>query len=87
MDYNKIAIAAITGAVGVLIANAIEKWWKRKRGIVDTPINSIVCAKCGTKPPRFGNPRKWRHIIWGGWTCRNCGAAHDRYGRATKDEK
>jgi hypothetical protein len=37
------------------------------------------CPKCGTKLPEVRNPRNMRQVLWGGWTCANCGVELDKW--------
>jgi hypothetical protein len=39
------------------------------------------CPQCGTLLPRFRTPQNARQMLWGGWTCPQCGLALDRRGR------
>jgi hypothetical protein len=40
------------------------------------------CPACGTKQPAQRRPSSFRQLMWGGWTCANCGAEMDRHGKA-----
>jgi hypothetical protein len=39
------------------------------------------CPRCGTPAPLIRKPASKEEMLWGGWTCRNCGAKLDKYGR------
>lgn len=39
------------------------------------------CPECGAALPVVRWPTSWRQILWGGWTCKRCGAEVDRWGR------
>jgi predicted RNA-binding Zn-ribbon protein involved in translation (DUF1610 family) len=41
----------------------------------------MKCPKCGTAMPTIRKPTSMRQALWGGWTCPNCGATLDKYGR------
>ena len=40
------------------------------------------CPTCGTKQPAQRRPTSFRQLMWGGWTCANCGTEIDRHGQA-----
>lgn len=40
------------------------------------------CPTCGTKQPAQRKPTSLRQLMWGGWTCANCGTEMDREGKA-----
>jgi hypothetical protein len=44
------------------------------------------CPECGDPPPLARKPKNRREMLWGGWTCENCGTACDRKGRRVKGE-
>jgi DNA-directed RNA polymerase subunit RPC12/RpoP len=44
---------------------------------------NVACPRCGTQPPAFRRPTSTRQMLWGGWTCSNCGAELDRRGALT----
>jgi hypothetical protein len=39
------------------------------------------CPRCGTLPPMIRKPTSKEEVLWGGWTCSNCGCRVDKYGR------
>ncbi len=41
------------------------------------------CPTCETQQPAIRKPASVRQLIWGGWTCANCGTEIDRHGKAT----
>jgi hypothetical protein len=53
-----------------------------KRGInVQALVNPIKCPRCAQALPRARVPRSFNEILWGGWTCPNCGAKIDKWGK------
>jgi hypothetical protein len=40
------------------------------------------CPTCGTRQPARRQPTSFRQLMWGGWTCANCGTEIDRHGKA-----
>lgn len=41
------------------------------------------CPTCETQQPAIRKPASLRQVLWGGWTCANCGTEIDRHGDAT----
>jgi len=39
------------------------------------------CPECGEQLPKVRKPANRRQILWGSWTCPNCGCEVDRKGR------
>lgn len=39
------------------------------------------CPRCGTRLPMIRKPASSEQMLWGGWTCPNCGCKVDKYGR------
>ena len=37
-------------------------------------VMSKACPRCHTPLPRVRKPTSFRQMMWGGWTCRSCGA-------------
>jgi hypothetical protein len=61
------------GVVGGLVGVVILVWallQKRK-----------ACPECGTPMPKVRRPANRRQMLWGGWTCPECGCEIDRRGR------
>jgi hypothetical protein len=85
------------GLIGGLIMGtvfAVLVWWRFKKAYEDAQKaqawriarsrrikHPIVCARCGWKLPYVRIPRSFRQLIWGGWTCSNCGAELDYSGK------
>jgi hypothetical protein len=47
-----------------------------------TTLPAPKCPTCGTQQPPIRTPKSFRQLVWGGWTCANCGTEIDRHGRA-----
>jgi len=44
-----------------------------------------TCAECGAPVPKIRKPANRRQMLWGGWTCPQCGCEMDRRGRKVSD--
>lgn len=44
------------------------------------------CPQCGTPAPMFRKPASWRQLMWGGWTCSECGLELDVSGRPVEGQ-
>ncbi len=45
------------------------------------------CPDCGEQLPTFRKTTNKRQMLWGGWTCPNCGCEVDRKGRKIEPDK
>jgi hypothetical protein len=45
------------------------------------------CSECGEPMPRVRKPANRQQMLWGGWTCPECGAELDRRGNLIKPKK
>jgi endogenous inhibitor of DNA gyrase (YacG/DUF329 family) len=43
---------------------------------------AVKCPACATQQPLWRRPASFRQMMWGGWTCPNCGTEMDRNGKA-----
>ena len=68
-------VAMIVGGIGGGIAAA------RKVSGLNAQVRANPCPRCGDpltgkRPGR----RTWTQVLWGGWTCPDCGCDVDRFG-------
>ena len=71
----------IAGAgVAVLAFKLIADSIARRSSYWGLTLRKLSCPKCLEPLPRFRKPASTRQAIWGGWTCRSCGAELDRLG-------
>jgi len=54
---------------------------QRKWGI---HLKTVYCPNCQEEQPKVRKPQNWRQILWGGYTCQNCGTEMDKYGKKLK---
>jgi hypothetical protein len=47
---------------------------------------SVKCPTCTTQQPLWRKPTSFRQLVWGGWTCPNCGTEMDRHGKAIEQK-
>lgn len=43
--------------------------------------NAVKCPACGEKQPVIRKPKGLYEILWGGYTCKNCGCKMDKFGK------
>jgi hypothetical protein len=53
------------------ITAGLSVWWLKLQK---------SCPSCKKALPRLRWPRSWRQLLWGGWTCENCGTEADARG-------
>jgi hypothetical protein len=63
-------VGGVVGGLAVLVFALLQK--------------PKACPKCGTPAPRVRKPANRRQMLWGGWTCAECGCELDRRGRKVK---
>ena len=70
-----ICCGGMTGGVLFLVVGTI---FKLPFGI---NFATTVCGECGERPPELRKPADTYEILWGGWTCDQCGCKNDKWGR------
>ena len=58
----------------------------RGRGNFGINLKPAVCTQCGTPAPAIRKPANRRQMLWGGWTCAECGYELDKWGRPTVEQ-
>jgi len=79
MGLLAVIIIVGLGALGVFI-------WRQSKGKSRWglgPLAGIHCPRCGTRLPAIRKPSSTEEMLWGGWTCPNCGCKVDKYGQET----
>jgi DNA-directed RNA polymerase subunit RPC12/RpoP len=80
-------MSTTTAAIVLLISivfTGTAGWffWSQTKKKTRWGINfAAKCARCGTQMPLIRKPDSVQQTMWGGWTCPNCGAHLDKYGR------
>ena len=41
--------------------------------------SEVECPECGNELPRVRAPKNLRQMLWGGWTCSECGKEYDKW--------
>ena len=44
-------------------------------------LQKVACPKCGREQQDFRRPTNLTEILWGGWTCPDCGTKMDKWGQ------
>ena len=52
-----------------------------KQGKMGINIEPVSCPDCGKKAPKIRKPKNRKQLLWGGWTCEECGCEMDKYGK------
>ena len=45
-------------------------------------LDAVDCPRCGQRMPTLRMPSGLHQLMWGGWTCPNCGCEMDKWGKA-----
>ena len=49
-------------------------------------LEKVHCPDCGARMPALRVPEDWHQLMWGGWTCPECGCRMDKWGKALPSE-
>jgi len=63
------------------ISRIIQRYWP-KTGKWGINRETVFCAKCRTRQPKIRIPRNSHQLMWGGWSCSECGCEMDKYGQS-----
>ncbi len=58
----------------------------RGKGRWGVNTKAAVCSECGTPAPVVRVPRNRQQMLWGGWTCEECGLELDKWGQPVADQ-
>lgn len=73
------ALVVIFGVLAVGMALVVYGTFARNRWGIN--LEAVSCPRCNTPLPKVREPRSLRQALWGGYTCPNCGAEVDKWGR------
>jgi hypothetical protein len=70
---------ACLGGIGFFVVSTI---FKTRFGInLASLIGAAKCAECGASAPKVARiPKTPYQLMWGGWTCKECGLELDKWG-------
>jgi hypothetical protein len=54
----------------------------RRQGKMGINLKAVVCPTCQAPAPVLRKPANLKQMLWGGWTCAQCGTELDKWGRA-----
>lgn len=63
--------------------NPIKDWRLNPASI----LTEVKCPNCDYVLPRIRVPKSLKQILWGGWTCSNCGQETDKWGKARPEKR
>lgn len=66
------ALAGLVGGLAVLVFALAQK--------------TKSCPECGVKMPKFRKPANRQQMLWGGWTCSECGCEINRKGQKVNSD-
>jgi hypothetical protein len=69
MTLTKMALLVAVGTAAMLFVVATMRPWLRN------------CPRCKAYIPQVRIPTSFKQMLWGGWTCSNCGLELDRAGK------
>ncbi len=83
LQLSPALLGAIAGAVAVAVLFVVARKKKlvlregSKMGI--NLASDLKCPNCSTPFPAIRHPKNFRQMMWGGWTCSNCGKEFDKW--------
>ncbi|MBI2804068.1 MAG: hypothetical protein HYX68_03690 [Planctomycetes bacterium] len=72
---------AILFAISALVVGTI---FKMPFGV---NLSAAHCAECEEPAPTVRAPKDRYEMMWGGWTCQECGCKNDKWGRARQGKR
>jgi hypothetical protein len=78
MEFLAILVILVLGALGAAV------WYQTKtkgRWGIGSLSGDTRCPRCGARLPTIRKPASTQEMLWGGWTCTQCGCKIDKYGR------
>lgn len=49
-------------------------------------LSAAKCPSCGEQMSLLRKPDSMSQLLWGGWTCPNCGCKMDKWGKAIETD-
>ena len=49
-------------------------------------LDAVDCPQCGHRMPVIRMPESVHQLLWGGWSCPNCGRKMDKWGKAIEPD-
>jgi len=87
-DANAIYVLGILllfGLIGLIMA--IRSTLTRRGGWgLNFDKATYVCPTCKEQLPVIRKPSSIKQLLWGGWTCKNCGAEVSKWGELINEE-
>jgi hypothetical protein len=74
--FVRLLLCALLAVGGLLVTRGTIT--RNKWGI---NLCAVHCPRCDALLPNLDERRSIRQLMWGGWTCRACGAEVDKWGR------
>src|SRR5271163_3243269 len=59
----------------------------RQRGKWGINFRRASCTECGEPMPLVRRPANFQEMLWGGWTCSECGFELDKWGKPVESQK
>jgi hypothetical protein len=86
--FSILAVVASIVVFGLLITGAVlmVRDTVRKRGRWGINTSPPICRQCDTLAPVLRKPANLNQMLWGGWTCAECGLELDKWGEPVAEQ-
>jgi len=81
MITGLLAVVAVLAFFGLGYATKMKIGKNRKMGL---NFDQTSCPECSRQLPRIRRPENLRQMLWGGWTCPDCGKEFDKWMKEIK---
>ena len=76
---DTLLLVLFTVLVSLVVLFLVCWLWPRK-GKMGINTSTVYCPRCQAKAPLMRVPKNAHQLMWGGWTCQECGCEFDKYG-------
>lgn len=73
-----LGLGAVVGTMAVIVIVTIALW--PRQGKLGINLAHVHCPRCAEPMPPVRIPKTASQMLWGGWTCPQCGCKMNKYG-------
>jgi predicted RNA-binding Zn-ribbon protein involved in translation (DUF1610 family) len=84
MIGSTLFLLALLVLFGLVVRDTIRR--RGRWGVNLKGLTGMECPECGEELPVVRTPKNRRQVLWGGYTCEECGCEIDKWGRKVEDD-